>query len=100
MIDEEVERILREQEARATELLTKHRRGLDLVAEALLEHETIDGAEVARIVHESLGEGPSDAVAPGRRRSAADDAPAAESTPAETSPRRASGVVAEVRFGR
>ena len=38
------------------ELLTKHRRGLDLVAEALLEHETIDGPEVARIVQESLGD--------------------------------------------
>jgi len=35
---------------------------LDLVAEALLERETIDGSEVARIVHESLGEGPTDEV--------------------------------------
>jgi cell division protease FtsH len=61
MIDEEVFRILHEQEARAYEVLTKHRRALDLVAEALLERETIDGGEVARIVHESLGEGPSDA---------------------------------------
>ena len=62
MIDEEVFRILHEQEARAYEVLSKHRRALDLVAEALLERETIDGGEVARIVHESLGEGPSDAV--------------------------------------
>jgi cell division protease FtsH len=64
MIDEEVFRILHEQEARALEVLTKHRRALDLVAEALLERETIDGGEVARIVHESLGEGPSDEVVP------------------------------------
>ena len=70
MIDEEVFRILHEQEARAYEVLTKHRRALDLVAEALLERETIDGGEVARIVHESLGEGPSDTVV------SADDAPA------------------------
>jgi cell division protease FtsH len=56
MIDEEVFRILHEQEARAYEVLSKHRRALDLVAEALLERETIDGGEVARIVHESLGE--------------------------------------------
>ena len=34
----------------------EHRRALDLVAEALLERETIDGGEVARIVHESLGQ--------------------------------------------
>ncbi len=56
MIDEEIFRILHEQEARAFEVLSKHRRALDLVAEALLERETIDGGEVARIVHESLGE--------------------------------------------
>jgi cell division protease FtsH len=62
MIDEEVFRILHEQEARAHEILGKHRRALDLVAEALLERETIDGSEVARIVHESLGEGPSDEI--------------------------------------
>ena len=31
-------------------------RGLDLVAEALLEHETIDGNEVARLIQQGLGE--------------------------------------------
>ena len=60
MIDEEIFRILHEQEARAYEVLSKHRRALDLVAEALLERETIDGGEVARIVHESLGGEASD----------------------------------------
>ena len=54
MIDTEIFRILHEQEARATELLTKHRAALDAVAEELLEHETIDGADVARIVHSTL----------------------------------------------
>jgi cell division protease FtsH len=54
-IDEEVARILREQEERARTTLTKHRRGLDLVAEALLEHETIDGAAVARLIQDGLG---------------------------------------------
>jgi cell division protease FtsH len=60
MIDNEISRILQEQEARAYEVLSKHRKALDLVAEALLERETIDGGEVARIVHESLGESPGD----------------------------------------
>ena len=55
VIDEEVERILREQEARATRLLDLHRRGLSLVAKALLERETIDGAEVGRLVDEGFG---------------------------------------------
>ena len=50
VIDEEVERILREQEDRCREMLTEHRNGLDLVARALLEHETIDGSEVYRLV--------------------------------------------------
>jgi cell division protease FtsH len=50
VIDEEVERILREQEERCRETLTEHRNGLDLVARALLEHETIDGSEVYRLV--------------------------------------------------
>ena len=46
------------------EVLSKHRRALDLVAEALLERETIDGSEVARIVHESLGETSGDRPEP------------------------------------
>jgi cell division protease FtsH len=50
VIDEEVERILREQEDRCRATLNEHRLGLDLVARALLEHETIDGSEVYRLV--------------------------------------------------
>jgi cell division protease FtsH len=56
-IDDEISKILHEQESRATELLTKHRRALEGVAEALLEKETIDGAEVARIVQDNLDGG-------------------------------------------
>jgi len=37
--------ILREQESRAIEVLTLHRRGLESLTRALLEHETIDGAK-------------------------------------------------------
>jgi cell division protease FtsH len=55
LVDEEVQRILREQEIRANELISKHRAGLDLVAEALLERETIDGSEVVRLVQQGLG---------------------------------------------
>jgi cell division protease FtsH len=56
VIDEEVERILREQEARASRLLGEHKRGLASVAGALLEKETINGAEVARLVDEAFGQ--------------------------------------------
>jgi cell division protease FtsH len=55
VIDEEVERILREQEERATEVLLRHRTGLDAVAAALLEKETIDGSEVGRLVDAAFG---------------------------------------------
>lgn len=55
VIDDEVERILRGQEERAMELLTRHRGGLDAVARALLEQESIDGAEVGRLVDEAYG---------------------------------------------
>jgi cell division protease FtsH len=56
VIDNEVERILREQESRAIEVLTLHRRGLEALTRALLEHETIDGAEAARLIDEANGE--------------------------------------------
>jgi hypothetical protein len=55
VIDEEVERILRVEEQRATEILTKHRGGLNAIARALLDNEIIDGAEVARLVDEAHG---------------------------------------------
>jgi cell division protease FtsH len=55
VVDEEVERILREQEARALRLLREHRQGLTSVAQALMERETIDGTEVARLVDTAYG---------------------------------------------
>jgi cell division protease FtsH len=56
VIDEEISRILHDQEKRARVLLEKHRKGLDLVAQALLDQETIDGALVSRLVQQGLGE--------------------------------------------
>ena len=55
-IDNEIGRILREQEERARVTLEKHRVGLDLVAQALLEQETIDAALVSRLIQQGLGE--------------------------------------------
>ena len=49
-IDQEVARLLREAETRATELLSEHRAMLDQVIELLLERETIDGAELAALL--------------------------------------------------
>jgi len=55
IIDEEVERLLRDAENRADELLARHQQGLELIAKALLEHETIDGATVERLCDEAYG---------------------------------------------
>jgi hypothetical protein len=55
VIDEEVEQILRAQEERTQELLTRFRPGLEAVARALLEHETLDGLEVERLVDDAMG---------------------------------------------
>jgi cell division protease FtsH len=49
-IDREVERLLRQAEQRARSLLERHRPALQRLTEALLEHETVDGATVADIV--------------------------------------------------
>jgi cell division protease FtsH len=55
VIDEEVERILRSQEERTLNMLTHYRPGLEAVAKALLEHETLDGLEVERLVDDAMG---------------------------------------------
>jgi cell division protease FtsH len=55
IIDDEVERILRTEEQRAMDVLSKHRGGLNAIARALLDNEIIDGAEVARLVDEAHG---------------------------------------------
>jgi cell division protease FtsH len=65
VIDEEVERILREGEDRCRQVLSEHRHGLDLVARALLEHETIDGSEVTRLINLAAdGSGPGGPTGP------------------------------------
>jgi cell division protease FtsH len=56
LLDEEVARILTEQESRANDILTKHRRGLQFIAEALLEKETINGPEVAKLIQQGMAE--------------------------------------------
>jgi cell division protease FtsH len=55
VVDAEVARILRQQEERSIELLSRHRGGLDAVARGLLERETLDGEEVAKLVDTAYG---------------------------------------------
>jgi cell division protease FtsH len=49
-IDEEVENIINEASKRAEDTLTKHRSKLDLIANTLLEKETIEGEEFNKLV--------------------------------------------------
>jgi cell division protease FtsH len=83
VIDEEIEKILREQEVRARDLLNKHRRGLDLVAEALVEKETIDGAEVIRLVQDGLADDEGSGNGDGARHPERADADEPAHTPAD-----------------
>jgi cell division protease FtsH len=63
LIDDEVERMLREGEERCTDLMTEHRHALDLIARGLLEQETISGHEVNRLITLALN-GDSHPAAP------------------------------------
>jgi len=71
LIDEETQRILRAQEDRCRELLTVNRNALNLVARNLLEHETLSGAEVNRLIAVANGEAPMPAVGIGSTPAAA-----------------------------
>ena len=55
LVDEEVARILREQERRARETLELHREGLEAVARSLLQKETIEGSAVAALIDSAFG---------------------------------------------
>ncbi len=50
VIDEEIQAILLKMEDRCRSVLTENRSALDLVARNLLEHETVDGKEVDRLI--------------------------------------------------
>tara|TARA_B110000495_G_scaffold40013_1_gene32326 strand:- start:3101 stop:3598 length:498 start_codon:yes stop_codon:yes gene_type:complete len=52
IIDEEVQRILVEQEHRAKKTLVENRSALDRIAAALLDKETIDGNDIAKLIPE------------------------------------------------
>ena len=51
IIDEEVQRIIIDQENRAMEILTFNKDKLDLLASALIEHETLENADVDKILN-------------------------------------------------
>jgi cell division protease FtsH len=90
VIDSEVSRLVREAEQTAVMLIRTHQRDLDRLAELLVEKETVDGAEVYRLLGLSVPEHQPEgqaiapgraAAAPGRAAAAAPSAPPSASTP-------------------
>jgi cell division protease FtsH len=61
VIDEEVERLLKDANERATKLLTEHREALDRLTELLLQKETVSGEEVLAV---AAGPAPAPPVDP------------------------------------
>jgi cell division protease FtsH len=62
-IDQEIRRLVDECYERAREILKAQRPALDHVVQALLQRETIDGAELDRLIEEAMGTPPTLAVA-------------------------------------
>jgi cell division protease FtsH len=86
-IDEEVHRIIDEQYARAEKLIIENRSSLDKIAQALLEHETIEGKHVMEIIQHGDIRSPVVPVAPPplvpEPKKTADDKPAGRTEPEE-----------------
>jgi len=82
-IDEAVAAIIKEQYARAEAILAEHGEAHRKVAEALLEHETLDGVHVAEILRTGAIQTPvvGAPVAPVPREPSTGRAPGAESAP-------------------
>jgi cell division protease FtsH len=70
-IDSEVSRLLREAEQTAVDLLRSHRPQLEQLVNLLIEKETVDGAEVYRIVGKPVPEHRPEEMAIGPRAAAA-----------------------------
>jgi cell division protease FtsH len=77
-IDSEVSRLLREAEQTAVDLLRAHRGELDQLVSLLLEHETVDGSAVYRIVGKPMPEKRAEPVAIAPHAKVAAGPPAAD----------------------
>jgi cell division protease FtsH len=71
-IDAEIRRIVTSQYDRAMQILTEHRKELEVVAEALLEYETLDGDDIDTLLRGSKIERPVSATTKKRQEAAAE----------------------------
>lgn len=63
LIDQEIETLLKDAEAKAEQIVTGHRDALEALAEALLEEETLDGRQVDQILQPFSGGAPQNKTA-------------------------------------
>jgi cell division protease FtsH len=85
-VDQAVADILKGEYRRAQQIIGDHRAALDKTAEALLEHETIEGRHVLEILHQGEIKSPIVTVKPAAKEAAAkpaDRATSAAGTPGE-----------------
>ncbi|HEY8555416.1 MAG TPA: ATP-dependent zinc metalloprotease FtsH [Burkholderiales bacterium] len=66
LVDEEVQRIIQESYEQAKTLLTRHRKAMDALVQALLEHETLDEKQILEVT----GLSPAPALESGRAAAA------------------------------
>jgi cell division protease FtsH len=71
-IDAEIRRIVFQQYERATEILKEHRKELEIISEALLEYETLDGDDIDTLLRGGKIERPVSAVVQKRKEAAAE----------------------------
>ncbi len=94
LVDEEIRNTLVRAEDNCRQLLTDYRQSLDLIARALLEHETIQGSEVYRLVE--LADGLPEGTTTPTTVSFTDEAVPADTSPAQpTLPPPSSNISAE-----
>ncbi len=86
IIDEEVARLLREAEQSAVELIRAHREELGQLVSLLLEHETVDGAAVYKIVGRPQPERRPEEMTIAPHGATAESVPAGHATAADVKP--------------
>ncbi|MHB1593257.1 MAG: ATP-dependent zinc metalloprotease FtsH [Streptosporangiaceae bacterium] len=95
-IDSEVARLLREAERRAVDLISEHKPMLDELVRLLLDHETVDGAQVYRIIGRPVPEHrPQEVSIAPRAKVAAAPAAAQPTAPALPGPAAVRGTAAD-----
>jgi cell division protease FtsH len=80
VIDEEVSRLLKEADQRASRILEEHRDVLGRVTDLLIERETIDGEDVYELAGRPRPEGTEATVAPERAAASASKGPNSQRT--------------------